>query len=169
MSRERAQWVGTPLLVGLSTLSVSISIYHILTHEAPLLPTILGQWSLLALSLALCGSVYYALTETESRAESLVVGLRATAVYAVAAVASSGYAFHQYLTPEADLPFETIVFQATFVAVAGGIAGVFLGLEKVRRDRTVSELKATTQQLEWTVDKLDQSNEQLQEFEGVIE
>jgi len=164
MSRERAQWVGTPLLVGLSTLSVSISIYHILTHEAPLLPTILGQWSLLALSLALCGSVYYALTETESRAESLVVGLRATAVYAVAAVASSGYAFHQYLTPEADLPFETIVFQATFVAVAGGIAGVFLGLEKVRRDRTVCELKATTQQLEWTVDKLDQSNEQLQEF-----
>ena len=164
MSRERAQWVGTPLLVGLSTLSVSISIYHILTHEAPLLPTILGQWSLLALSLALCGSVYYALTETESGAERLKVGLRATAVYAVAAVASCGYAFHQYLTPEADLPFEAIVFQATFVAVAGGIAGVFLGLERVRRDRTVSELRSTTQQLEWTVDKLDQSNEQLQEF-----
>jgi signal transduction histidine kinase len=164
MLRERAQWAGTPLLVGLSTLSVSISVYHLLAHQAPLLPTILGQWSLLALSLVLCGSVYYALTVTESGAERLEVGLRAAAIYAVAAVASSGYAIHQYLTPEAVLPYEAIAFQATFVAVAGGIAGVFLGLEKVRRDRTVSELRSTTQQLEWTVDQLDRSNEQLQEF-----
>lgn len=164
MSRDNVQWLGIPLLEVLVVVSMSVSIYHILTHQAPLLPTILGQWSLFGISLGLCGAAYYALTQTESGSERVQIGTRAAVGYTLAAFASGSYALHQFLTPEAELPADVIVFQATFVGVAGGIAGVFLGLEKVRGDRTLRDLTDTTHQLERTVDELDQSNEQLAEF-----
>ncbi|ELY68448.1 sensor histidine kinase [Natrinema versiforme] len=128
--------------------SLTVSLYHMLAHDAQLLATVFGQWSLVALSLVFGAVGYYALRTVDAANGGRIVGLRAGAGYVLAGLASAGYSLHQHLTPEAALELDVILFQATFMALIGGIAGTVVGLETARRKQSISDLEATTRRLE---------------------
>ncbi|MGZ0745795.1 sensor histidine kinase [Haloparvum sp. AD34] len=145
--------------------------YHIRVHDASLLAELLGQWSLLLLVVVFGATTYYGFRLVESDRSRDVIGIRAGIGYGLAGLASGGYSFHQYLTPEANVAFDVILFQATFVGLVGGVAGAVGGLEKARRDRTMAELAETTRELDATraeleesVDQLEESNDRLEQF-----
>jgi signal transduction histidine kinase len=142
-------------------LSIGVSVYHLVTHQAPLLPTILGQWSLLALSVAFGGGGYYALSSVETGAERAIIGWRASIAYLLGGLVSGGYAYHEHLTPEVKFGLDSVVFQATFVAVAAGIAGLVIGRQIVSRTRAREDLEATFVELE-------RANERLEEFASIV-
>jgi hypothetical protein len=139
--------VGGTTVVATFGFSLAVSSYHIRVHEAPILPAILGQGSLFVVSLVSGLVGYIALTNVEAPSERAIVGLHAGTGYGLAGLASGGSALHQYLTPETPVGFEVILFQATFVALVGGTAGIIVGFEKARRERTVDDLEATTRKL----------------------
>ena len=109
-----------------------------------------------AFALVFGGIGYAVLTTAETPRERTLIGVRTGAAYLLGGIASGGYAFHQYLSSEATLGAEAVLFQATFVAIVAGIMGLGLGLEAVRRNRTRQELRRNIEQLETTNSRLDE-------------
>ncbi|WP_049927712.1 sensor histidine kinase [Halopiger goleimassiliensis] len=141
-------WLGTGGVASIVVVSLALSVYHLLVHDAPVLATLLGQVSLLVLSIVFGAVGTYALSNLESPTDRATVGGYAAAGYVLAGVASGGYATHQYLTPEATIEADVVLFQALFVALVGGTAGVAVGYEKARRKRSIADLEETTRELE---------------------
>ncbi|ELY58255.1 sensor histidine kinase [Natronococcus jeotgali] len=140
-----------PAAVGiLFILSLGVSVYHLWAHDAPLVPTILGQWSLVALSALFGLAGYYAFANVKGSSGYDIIGTRTTGGYVLAGLASGGYSLHQHLTPEAAIDPDVILFQATFVTLVGGVGGLVVGLETARRKQSIAELEATTTELEST-------------------
>lgn len=136
LSGERAALLA--LLVGV--LSFFTAVYHLLLHQAPLLPTILGQWLLLVVTAAFLLSTYYVFQQTKTAGEKTSIGFRVCAAYIFGAAVSLSYASHQYFTPVADVGLNVIIFDAVFTASSLGIAGSVIGLKSVQQQRALDEV-----------------------------
>lgn len=123
----------------LALFSVITAIYHLLAHQAPLWPTVLGQWLLLLVSVCFGASLGYGLQHCETKGEQVTIGSRAAAAYVSGAVVSIAYASHQYLTPVAEVGLDVIVFETVFTASAVGTGGVAVGIKTVEYKRALSK------------------------------
>lgn len=148
MSGRSGGWIGRSILALVFGFSILVSLYHVWTHDASLLATVLGQWSLVGLAVVFGIVGYSAQARVETPTARDTIGRYAGAGYVLAGVASGGYSLHQYLTPEAELAADVLLFEATFVALVGGTAGVVVGLEKARRVQSIADLEATTRELD---------------------
>lgn len=122
------------IAVGVMWISaMAISIDHLLSHSAPLLPTLLGQVSLLGASIVFGVIGYLSLSRLSTREGRRRIATSAGAGFALGGGVSLLYALHQFLSPEAYLPFEGVLYQAFFVAVIGGIGGLVVGRQDALR------------------------------------
>lgn len=153
---------------GLALFSVAASVFHLFEHRAPLLPTILGQWLLFALAALFAALSYHTLRKVESGQERAVVGRRTCVAYGFGSTVSTVYAFHQYLTPLADIRLDGVLFRGIFVGVTAGIAGLFLGHETVRRRRKRRDLEDAVEELERRRRELQRKDDQLEGFATAI-
>ncbi|NUB93036.1 PAS domain-containing protein [Haloterrigena sp. SYSU A558-1] len=135
-------WLGAAIVATVFLFSLAVSVYHVRIHETQLLLSIVGQWSLVVLSLTFGCIGYYALANVDAPNGVGIIGRYTVAGYVLAGLSSGGYASHQYLVPEATIEFDVILFQAIFVALVGGIAGVIVGFETARRKRSIADLEA---------------------------
>ena len=115
--------------------SVAAAVYHILAHRAPLAPTVLGQGGLFAAATTFGVAGYMALGRLRTADEQRAVARRTIVFFVGTGVVSGLYATHQYLSPEAVLSPEGVVFQALIVGLIGGMFGMYVGVEKVRLAR----------------------------------
>ncbi|WP_339102775.1 ATP-binding protein [Haloterrigena salinisoli] len=159
-------WLGTAVVATIFVFSLVVSAYHVWIHEARLALTILGQWSLVALSIAFGCIGYYALANVDAPNGAGIIGRYTVAGYVLAGLASGGYASHQYLVPEAMIEFDVVLFQAIFVALVGGTAGVLVGFETARRKRSIADLEETTRELESIEDEI---RTEKQRFESLFQ
>jgi signal transduction histidine kinase len=126
---------GAPAVALVWVVSVAAAVFHIVAHHAPLLPTLLGQGGLFVTALAFGAVGYYTFGRVETACGRDRLARRTLAFFAVTGVASGLYAFHQYLSPEAVLSAEGVVFQALVVGLIGGGCGMFVGLNEIRLTR----------------------------------
>lgn len=152
------------ILGSLSLFSVVVSVIHLVNHQAPLLPTVLGQWLLILLTMAFAGLSYAKMRDVEGWEERAVVGRRAAAAYVFGLTVSAVYTFHMHLTPLADIRLDAVIFLGIFVGVTAGIAGLYLGTETVRRRRKRQELGEAVEKLERRHRELQRKDEQLESF-----
>lgn len=153
------QWHAVVLT--LVCLSLIISLYHLISHSAPLLPTLFGQVMLLVFSAGFGAFSYQALSKATNPSEKRILGSRTSAAFGLGAVASGLFGYHQHLMSTTKIGLDSVLFQATFVAVVAGIAGVKLGLETIRREQA-------RRQLENTIDQLEESNTRLEGFANAV-
>lgn len=143
MNNPSSEWrMASPILGTLVAASLAISVYHLVTHEAPLLPSILGQWSLLVASLALGVLGWHCLRQVTAVRQKNMIALYTVTLYVLAGLASLGYSFHQYLSPEVGMPIEGLIFESLFVALLVGMSGSVVGLEAARREGALRTLEA---------------------------
>lgn len=128
-------------------LSLAVAFAHMFMHQAPLLPTILGQWLLVIVSIVFALAGYYGLTTTETDDERLILAIRMGAAYLFGAFVSLAYGSHQYFTPVAQVGIDTVFYDSIFTATTVGIAGVVIGLKSIQYEQTLDEATKRQKQL----------------------
>lgn len=121
-------------VTGLALLALAAAVYHIVVHVAPLWPTLLGQGGLLAVAVAFTLAWGGTLGRVDTPDGRRRVARRALVFFAATGFASGLYAFHQYLSPEAVLSANGVVFQGLFVALIGGMGGMYVGHSELQLD-----------------------------------
>ncbi len=163
--------VGVVIAAGVFAFSSSASIFYALAYDTSLSVDLIGQWSVVLVSLGFGVVAYNAFTNVESTSGRNVIGVSSGVGFVLAGLISSGFSYYQYVSPVANATIDAALFQVLFVALVGGFAGLVVGVEKTRRRRARSELSRTVGRLdsarrvpETDHGRHEDSNQRLEQF-----